>query len=173
MSTARTHYEVLHIQDDAELTSESVKQAYHRALLLYHPDKLQQSNTTTAAPKTAPRPAGNPTIDQIVAAYAVLSDPEQRKSYNAALKTSHGHNVSHQGIDTFDLDDMQYSEVNGRAFWQRGCRCDSKEGYIVTEYDLEKADKEQTAQQDGFQELLVQCRGCSLIVRITFAVTGE
>lgn len=172
MSTQQTHYEVLQISEEADLTSEYVKHAYRRALLVHHPDKVQQPNAPVDG-GLVQTDTGKPTIDQIVQAYSVLSDPSQRKSYDTALNTASGRSAAHHGIDSFDLDDFAYSEKDGHSIWQRDCRCDSEEGYIVTEQDLEQADREQNTQAGSVKELLVGCRGCSLFIRVSFAVSGE
>jgi DnaJ-class molecular chaperone len=169
MSVRQTHYEVLELQENAQLTPDIVKQAYHRALLKHHPDKAQQATARGTSDDVTQ--GGKPTIDGIVVAYTVLSDGILRKSYDSALRAASGQAVAHRGIDLFDLDDMQYSEVDGHEIWRRDCRCDSKEGYVVTGKDLERADKEQFAHADGTKELLVPCRGCSLFIRVSFAVS--
>ena len=171
MSTQQTHYQVLQIPPEANLKAEYVKQAYHRALLVHHPDKAQQY---AHAPDELLQPAAaRPTIDQIVSAYTVLSDPTKRKSYDATLKSSSNQNVMHRGIDSFDLDDLVYAEKDGHGIWQRACRCDSGEGYIVTDQDLERADSEHDMNPDGSKDIIIGCRGCSLFIRVTFAVAGD
>lgn len=172
MSTQQTHYQVLQIPPEPDLKAETVKQAYHRALLVHHPDKAYQVNVHAPSEFSATA-IEKPTIDQIVRAYAVLSDPSQRKSYDAALKSSSKQNVAHRGIDSYDLDDLEYTEKDGHGIWQRPCRCDSGEGYIVTQQDLERADSEQEPNPDGSKEIIVGCRGCSLFIRVTFAVESD
>ncbi len=181
-STSRTHYNVLNLSQKSDLTFEEVKQAYHHTLLTHHPDKVKQdfalgkaitSNATTATKPTS-------SIDEIVSAYTVLSDPAKRTVYDRTLKVQlatlahHSLNTSgHAGLESHDLDDLTYSEdgQTGRGTWSRGCRCGSEQGYVVTGEDLETADRSyEHNEYNGAREILVACRGCSLLLRISFLV---
>ena len=79
-----SYYEILqlsHSEDSKPLTRDDVKAAYHRALLIHHPDKATTRNAS--AEPIAPRSANHDddhndgsayyTIDQIVGARHVLS----------------------------------------------------------------------------------------------------
>jgi DnaJ-class molecular chaperone len=174
MSTSLSHYEVLQLRPEDGLPPDTVKQAYHHALLLHHPDKAQQV-TSIHTSQSASKPSHPISIDQIVQAYTVLSDPTQRESYNAHLKSStDAHRAtSHRGIESYDLDDLTYTEHDGVGTWRLSCRYDSgdSDGYIVTEDDLERAARED---QDGvLKEILVGCRGCSLFIRVVFAIAPD
>jgi len=172
MPERQTYYEVLDLCPDGSLQPEYVKQAYHRALLVHHPDKARQVHARESR-STDHESHNKPTIDQIVSAYTVLSDPLQRKSYDAALKTSTTQTLPHRGIQSFDLDDLSYTEEDGHGVWSHSCRCDSGEGYIVTDQDLEAADSDQKSSGDIVNEVLVGCRGCSLFIRVTFATAAD
>jgi molecular chaperone DnaJ len=64
------HYDTLHIAPTA--TSAEIKQSYRRLVKLFHPD----SNQKTADPEQ---------IVRINIAYEVLSDPQQRRTYDRKL----------------------------------------------------------------------------------------
>src|SRR6476646_4550720 len=64
------HYDTLHITPTA--TSAEIKQSYRRLVKLFHPD----SNQKTADPEQ---------IVRINIAYEVLSDPQQRRTYDRKL----------------------------------------------------------------------------------------
>jgi curved DNA-binding protein CbpA len=71
---AVTHYEILHVSRRAR--PEGVRRAYRRLAQRYHPDKL----------------GGHADAERVMAAlneaYAVLSDPERRASYDRAIGAS-------------------------------------------------------------------------------------
>ena len=177
----RTHYDVLGVSRTSDLTSADIKQAYHETLLTYHPDKIQQASPSRLSPTSVPFQATSrvPTIDDIVSAYAVLSDSTKKAAYDVDLKSqwiipNRGPNPpSHAGLETYDLDEMEYNEKSGCGTWSRRCRCGNEQGYLVTEEELEDANqgcKEPATQDDSTREILVACRGCSLLIRVTFAV---
>jgi DnaJ-class molecular chaperone len=176
MSTSPSYYEILQLRPEDDLTPDTVKQAYHNALLLHHPDKARQV-TSTESSHALSKPPQPISIDQIVQAYTALSDPEQRKAYNIQLKSINGslHATAHRGIESYDLDDLTYTEHEGVGTWSLSCRHDSGDGdgYFVTEEDLERAASEDGDDNGGLKELLVGCRGCSLFIRIVFAVAPD
>jgi diphthamide biosynthesis protein 4 len=156
-----THYDVLQLARDADwsrLSPDDIKAAYRRALLIHHPDK---TTIYVKAVKLSPTPKYS--IDEIVVAYDVLSDPEKRATYDAALDTRDGLRSSeksaHMGVETFDLEELAYDET--RSIWSKSCRCGDECGYILTESDLERES------QHG--EIYVGCRGCSLFIKVLFA----
>ncbi|KPI39703.1 Diphthamide biosynthesis protein 4 [Cyphellophora attinorum] len=165
MSDSQTHYELLGLSAGSDITPKDVKEAYHQALLRYHPDKVHRSaslSLSTADAKYVP------TIDRIVEAYNTLLDPSLRKAYDASLRSS-VKSVAHHGIELFDLEDFEHHENADGDRWTKSCRCGSPVAYVLSEEDLEQVVKEQPTQPDGLQEILLGCRGCSLFVRVTFA----
>ncbi|HIC91188.1 MAG TPA: J domain-containing protein [Syntrophaceae bacterium] len=66
---ARDYYEVLGVKRDA--TTEEIKRAYRKLALKYHPDRTKGDR------------AAEEKFKEINEAYAVLSDPEKRKQYDA------------------------------------------------------------------------------------------
>ena len=183
-STAKTHYDVLNLPRKSGLTPAEVKQAYHQTLLTYHPDKIKQKQDSPSSTRPISKPAtataSVPSIDEIVCAYSVLSDPTKRATYDTTLKAQLTNLAQprldasgHAGLESYDLEELDYSEEQDTAqgTWSRGCRCGNEQGYVVTEEELE--DLSQAYQQDGSggtREVIVGCRGCSLLVRVTYAV---
>ena len=156
------HYKVLALPSAQlsrkQLTEQDIKLAYRRALLLHHPDK------STPAQKPG---NSNPTIDQITMAYKTLTDPAARSEYDRllSLKSSTGipSQASHSGLETVDLDELLYDYV--QETWYRSCRCGKERAYVITERDLEN--------NTEYGELVAGCQGCSLWLRVTFAVAED
>lgn len=158
------HYAILMLthskENRATPTEKEIKLAYRRALLSHHPDKSNLTQVST--PKH--------TIDQITIAYKTLVDPVARSEYNRllALKPSTAaastlSQTSHPGLETVDLDELAYDDERG--IWYRSCRCGKERGYAVSEEELE------SSIEHG--EVLTGCQGCSLWLRVTFAVAED
>ena len=159
-SVPQNHYDVLLLDSRQALSLEIIKRAYHRALLLSHPDK---SNVATPL-----RPKY--TIDQITHAYNVLKDPSERSSFDRSIRLNNQNSTltkkpteSDPTGEVVDLDELEYDDKQN--LWYRACRCGQERGFMVTESDLEK----RTA--DG--EALVGCQGCSLWIKVLFAAQDE
>ena len=158
---ASDHYEVLGLSThryDVDLPASRLRDAYKRALLLHHPDKEVEARRGDV-PANA-----EVTVDDVAQAYKTLSNPEERKQYDQMLRmkasTDSGDRVHHTGLEIVDLEDLEYDD--GTQAWVRPCRCGSDGGFIVTEDELERQAK------DG--ELVVGCKGCSLWIKVLFAV---
>lgn len=179
-TTNRDYYEILNIPSSSAknlpiVSKQQLKNAYHKALLKHHPDK--------SSPSPTPAPGGRGgalayTIDDITNAYKVLSDPElraeydrdlilQRKSFNKAAGKTDDDVSFHTGLEVVDLEDMteQDDEATRSLIWHRGCRCGDEKGFIVTEDELEA--------EAHHGEILVGCRGCSLWIKVLFAVEED
>jgi len=163
----RTHYDVLNLPrhgDWSRLSKEEVKAAYRRALLIHHPDKAP--NSTLKSPDGPRTPLYS--IDDIVIAYETLLDSVKRFEYNQSLDKdqsyglsgANGHTGTHIGVEVYDLEDLEYDER--KNVWSKSCRCGDEQGYIMTESDLEKES------QSG--EIYAGCRGCSLFIKVLFAL---
>uniref|UniRef100_A0A0B7JP59 Diphthamide biosynthesis protein 4 n=1 Tax=Bionectria ochroleuca TaxID=29856 RepID=A0A0B7JP59_BIOOC len=163
---AVSHYQVLNLTqslvDSHHNPPTLIKRAYHRALLQNHPDKAARS------------PASSSTfysVDQITAAYTVLSSPRDRAAYDASARLSqqqqqHGGGQDdpasvqfRTGVENVDLDDLPFDE--GKDVWYRSCRCGNDRGYVFGEDDLEEV--------GGEGELMVGCLDCSLWLNVHFA----
>ncbi|KAI0101584.1 hypothetical protein GGR51DRAFT_563271 [Nemania sp. FL0031] len=169
----------------------AIKQAYHKALLKYHPDKKPQdsppppatTNTTSTSSKPQAKSSnGKPsssshfiyTVDQIQHAYSVLSDARQRREYDRQLllissssATAQKHSVStrfHTGVETVDLDDLGFDERGGGVYFG-SCRCGNARGFQFTEAELEEHEEDLV--------LMVQCLDCSLWMRVLFDAAEE
>jgi len=144
------YYTILNLssrKQDPSLSPTEIKSAYKKALLVHHPDKVKSKSQIS--------------IDTIALAYKILSSPDLRQAYDKSLSTSSPQQkVFHTGLDTVDLDDLDFDE--SRAVWLRGCRCGDEGDFVVTEGELEKN------VEDG--ELIVGCRGCSLWLRVLFGI---
>lgn len=74
-ATSKTYYEALEIQQDA--TSTIIKKAYRRLALKYHPDKNREPSATDQ-------------FRAVSEAYEVLSDDDQKREYDRALRSGMG-----------------------------------------------------------------------------------
>jgi diphthamide biosynthesis protein 4 len=170
---SHTHYDVLRLARDdfSSLSKDDIKAAYRRALLKNHPDKGAGADGKTALKSCSNSTATSTaryTIDEITTAYDTLSEPARRVEYDRTLaqrehpgwKHASGQKGTHTGVDAYDLADLEYDEVNNS--WSKSCRCGDEIGYTLTESDLEKES------QQG--EVYVGCRGCSLFIKVLFAV---
>lgn len=175
--TEPTYYEVLALpkalvdDSNAEQIPIIIKQAYHRALLRHHPDKAPQALKTpsrTSIPSSSSTQTTF-TIDQITTAYTTLSSPTLRAEYNTHIRTARdsanhpAQSTFQTGIETIDLDDLDYSDSDAR--WFKPCRCGNERGFTFGESDLEEA--------GDLGELIVGCQDCSLWLRVCFAVVED
>ena len=157
----QSHYEVLSLPATQalrnQLNEQDIKLAYRRALLLHHPDKSTPPQTTS--------PSTKPTIDQITLAYKTLISPTLRTKYDRtqALKAPTATITSHPGHETIDLDDLLHDDQQN--IWYRSCRCGKERAYTITEEELEMNAEE--------GEIVAGCQGCSLWLRVTFAVAED
>lgn len=178
------HYETLDLPFPIpSLTPQQLKLAYHKALLKHHPDKATASSIdpTSSPSPSSPTNGTNPqsqsqqqtyTIDQITSAYKTLSNASLRKSYDLTLRQNRAEqkkgDAFHTGLEPIDLEDFECEEcddADAGDIWFRGCRCGDERGFIVTEEDLEK--------EIETGEVVVGCRGCSLWVKVLFAVDDD
>lgn len=176
-----SHYEILGLDPRDKHSLADIKLAYRQTLLTHHPDKLESTVrphvTLSASSKSLSGTV--PSVDAIVSAFHVLSDPSTRAEYDSVLQTEHknavlrGKPYDHAGLDSFDLEDLVFEEdATSPGSWYKGCRCGQERGFVVTEKDLEEASGEddKTTGCSASRSILVECTGCSLLIRITFAV---
>jgi diphthamide biosynthesis protein 4 len=155
------HYQVLNLPSRSTASQNDIKLAYRRALLRHHPDKCgKQSSNTNTQPLY--------TLDQVFLAYRTLVNPTDRFEYDRKMKTSnsagsHNGTEGHPGLETSDLDDLAYD--SDRLTWSKSCRCGNQKGFVINEKDLED--------NAEYGELLTGCGGCSLWLRVTFAVLED
>lgn len=153
------------------LSKQTVKLAYHKALLRHHPDKASAIARGLRAPSND---AGESrySIDEITTAYKTLSDPVLRAEYDRALRLDRAKvterektDVFHTGLEVVDLEDLECDESGEEICWFRGCRCGDDRGFLVTEDELER--------EVEHGEIIVGCRGCSLWLKVLFAVEDD
>ncbi|WPG98700.1 Hypothetical protein R9X50_00149400 [Acrodontium crateriforme] len=154
-------YDILSLEAKQHLPlipPQEIKNAYKQALLKHHPDKA-----TIGAGQLS---VSDVTVDDISLAYKTISDPKLRADYDQAWKISQANDftatngrVHKTGLDTIDLDALDYDEAS--RTWSKGCRCGDTQGFIVSEANLEDHI------EDG--ELTIGCKGCSLWLRILFS----
>ncbi|CAL5873555.1 uncharacterized protein PFLUO_LOCUS7835 [Penicillium psychrofluorescens] len=189
-STDADYYAILNLPFTGSsgpiLSKQQIKLAYHKALLAHHPDKAStvalepglQGSTPYQTPGrgqgqgqgTAPQRTY--TIDEITTAYKTLSDPFLRADYDRVIRLDRAKvaerektgDVFHTGLEIVDLEDLACDEDGAGATmcWYRGCRCGDERGFLVTEADLER--------EAEHGEIVLGCRGCSLWLKVLFAV---
>src|SRR5438105_3322378 len=76
------------------LSPQTIKRAYHRALLRHHPDK---SHSNPSIPPSTSTPKEAPSIDDLTLAYTTLSSPSLRSTYDKSLFQS-AHSVTKQPL---------------------------------------------------------------------------
>ncbi|CAG9971685.1 unnamed protein product, partial [Clonostachys byssicola] len=147
-----------------------IKRAYHRALLQNHPDKASRSRASSSSSSLSSSTFYS--VDQITAAYTVLSSPRDRAAYDASARLSQQHGGGQDdptsaqfrtGVENVDLDDLPFDE--GKDVWYRSCRCGNDRGYVFGEDDLEEV--------GGEGELMVGCLDCSLWLNVHFAQVDD
>ncbi|RMZ19475.1 hypothetical protein D0859_16531 [Hortaea werneckii] len=107
------HYERLGLAPrprDSTLSAEAIKHAYRQALLLHHPDKLQEHPELRAE------------YD-----FALLHEASNAREQGRVHQT---------GLETVDLDTLDFQDDS--ETWTRSCRCGDPKGFIVSELELEK-----------------------------------
>lgn len=174
------HYTILALPSPSTLkapapSEKDIKNAYRRAILLNHPDKASIPAADTAGRQSQQKSQSLYSIDAITVAYRTLISPALRIEYDRSLAltapspTSTGafaqpHNP---GLETIDLDEMHYvssdePEADGSGLWWKGCRCGKEMAFVIPERELEEYAEE--------GEVVIECGGCSLWVRIVFGV---
>ncbi|KAL8737341.1 MAG: hypothetical protein Q9181_001758 [Wetmoreana brouardii] len=139
-----------------------IKSAYRRALLSNHPDKSQSSIPDQAKQNKY-------TIDEVTRAYKTLGDPTSRLHYDKRRgpksegTAENNHRDHHTGIEAIDLDDLDYDGHRGE--WRRGCRCGDGIGFKITEDELQRS--------CDYGEVIAECPGCSLCLKVTFALADD
>jgi curved DNA-binding protein CbpA len=156
------------------LSKQTVKLAYHKALLKHHPDKASAVAPDSRLARSPSNRNGESryTIDEITTAYKTLSDPSLRAEYDRALRLDRVKvaerektDVFHTGLEVVDLEDLACDESDESVCWYRGCRCGDDRGFLVTEDELER--------EAEHGEIIVGCRGCSLWLKVLFAVEDD
>ena len=126
MATTRDYYEILSVERSAD--GETIKRAYRRLAMKYHPDRNPGDEEAERAFKEAAE------------AYEVLSDDAKRRRYDqfghAGLRGQAGHDFSH--MDAGDIFSM-FEDIFGGAFGGGGGsrRARASRGYsLETEVEI-------------------------------------
>lgn len=158
-------YQILSISRTA--TPSDVKAAYHRALLLYHPDKASNRSSIGYSTsrvngdlKRSLEQPSSPSVDEIQKAYVTLFDPLLRVDFDARLtnSTTISEKGSQRPAEVVSLEEFA-PVVDGSETLSYPCRCGGS--YRVTEEQLE-ADVH-----------LIGCQGCSEVVWVGYEVVEE
>lgn len=172
------YYQILNLPfgPSTSLTKQQLKLAYHKALLRHHPDKASSiaSDTTLRTSSSSSSTSSETfTIDEITTAYKTLTNPTLRADYDRILRLDRVKgaerektgDVFHTGLEVVDLEDLGCDESGDEIVWFRGCRCGDERGFLVSEDELEK--------EVEHGEIVVGCRGCSLWLKVLFAVGDD
>jgi diphthamide biosynthesis protein 4 len=143
------YYALLGITRSA--SPDTIKGAYHRALLLLHPDKQRQNADDLS-------PSAN--IGLLQDAFLTLSTTTQRAAYDAQYELSCKAPRPAQVVSLEDFDCSDSEGPDGAvSIWSLACRCGGM--YKVTEDDLERG------------RHLVGCENCSEVVWVGYEVVEE
>lgn len=130
----------------------TIKAAYHRALLRLHPDKQRP---TTGDDPSSPSPSAAATnIGLLQDAFLTLSTMTQRAVYDSQFDLSR--RKAPRPAQVVSLEDFDGSDA---AEWTLACRCGGM--YRVTEDDLERG------------RHLVGCESCSEVVWVGYEMVEE
>lgn len=141
------------------ISHQEIKDAYRRALLSNHPDKVQDLGVLHSKKIRY-------SIDQVTNAYKTLTNKVYRLQHDRQLelnpkdKDDTRYENLYSGIETVDLDELHYDCA--RSEWHCDCRCGDAKGFSLNENDLHQSSEQ--------GELVVECPGCSLRLKVTFAV---
>ena len=136
------YYTLLGITRSA--SPDTIKAAYHRALLRLHPDKQRPS---------ADQPSPSSTnIGQLQDAFLTLSKAPQRAAYDAQHELSR---KAPRPAQVVSLEDFEFSDPE----WTLTCRCGGV--YRITEDDLERG------------RHLVGCEACSEVVWVGYEMVED
>ena len=107
-----TYYQTLNVHQDA--TNQNIREAYRRLAFEYHPDR------------NAENPLAAEKMKEINEAYAVLSDPDKRRQYDAMFH-QYGHNANDQFRQSYSEQEIfkgsdihQIFEEMAKSFGLRG-----------------------------------------------------
>ncbi|CAJ2501509.1 Uu.00g043620.m01.CDS01 [Anthostomella pinea] len=199
-----TLYEILsltpkHLEGQAASAQQRVvKQAYHKALLKYHPDKnnnaassgsgsdspskpqpksKSKSKSTTTKTSSSSTPNSNSdsspityTVDQIQHAYTILSDSKTRSEYTRSLQTSQKSISTRHRVSTQFHTGVETVDLDDVGFDERrGVYFRSCRCGNARGYAFTEDNLEEV-EDDGV--LMVECLDCSLWLRVLFTAAA-
>jgi diphthamide biosynthesis protein 4 len=136
-------YQLLSVSKDA--SPSDIKIAYHRALLLFHPDKAGARPSASSVNSLI-------SISQIKEAYETLSTPELRAEYDSFRPTASS--SASRPAQVISLDDFEVCGEVDQDIWRYNCRCDGM--YKITSMDMEEGHH------------LVGCNSCSEVIWVGY-----
>lgn len=149
-------YEIL--ECDQEATQDQLKVAYHRLLLVHHPDKQIEAQNDVES------------FLKIQSAYKLLSNPSQRANYDSLLKEL----ALKEKANQFGVESDSVSLLLEKDFDYRdgvySCECARCGGiYSVTKIEIQDLLKELVNTDTTDTQSLIaalQCNTCSLITNV-------
>jgi diphthamide biosynthesis protein 4 len=146
-----SYYSLLCIARSA--SPNTIKAAYHRALLRVHPDKIRQR---------ADDPTQLEDVGLLHDAFLTLSSATLRSAYDAQVKLNRRTDprpAQVVSLDRFECSSLEGSDGGAISTWTLGCRCGGI--YEVTDDHLER----------GLH--LVECGSCSEVIWVGYEVVKE
>ncbi|KZT65021.1 hypothetical protein DAEQUDRAFT_562002 [Daedalea quercina L-15889] len=148
------YYAILSVSPTS--TSAEIKQAYHQALLVHHPDKQQSQHGTGGEGIIFGKGVD---VALLQRAYQILTSPTDRAAYDAS-RAEAGTKRGPRPAQIISLEDFEEVDSDiGQTTWTYSCRCGG--AYIVMEKELE----------DG--QHLVGCNSCSEAVWVGYEVVED
>lgn len=141
------YYAVLSVSRDASPIA--LKDAYHRALLTHHPDKVHSPGSQQIP------------VSVIKEAYETLSSPVKRERYDRSLarkKIEHGGPRPAQVISLEEFDAIGEDD-DEELVWTYNCRCGGV--YRISETDMEAG------------KHLIACDDCSEVVWVGYELAED
>jgi diphthamide biosynthesis protein 4 len=159
-----THYEVLQVLPEADVTT--IKAAYHKAALLYHPDKRRRSASTLPdADNDNDDADDSQQFQRLQVAWECLRNAEKRQVYDEELwLLSKQQSARQAGAIPLERSDCreEYVDSLGDYTLMYTCRCgmdvDTAEVAAEDDEDDDNDDDVLPADKD-----LITCSGCSLV----------
>jgi diphthamide biosynthesis protein 4 len=137
------YYRLLCVSRSA--STAEIKAAYHRTLLIFHPDK--QSSSTATYPSSLD-------ISLIKDAYATLSSYHLRARYDAQLQHQSG-SMGPRPAQIISLEEFEEQEASTDSIsWCYKCRCGG--AYRISEDDMDRG------------QHLIGCGSCSEVVWVGY-----
>lgn len=124
---------------EATASADELRRAYHARCLKLHPDKVEPDERSSAE------------FHKVRDAWALLGDPISRRAHDEGARRRTEHLEAEQSAaDVVGFDEMRCAGPDSPREWPCRCGCVYRVG---------------AAELDG-GELLVECDGCSLCIRV-------
>lgn len=151
LATFIDFYDLLSLPRNDHISKEDIRRAYHRKLLLLHPDKLKSNSSSNAT-----QPTHSTDIALLKEAFTTLVDPEKRRIYDASTERHTGTRPA----QVVSLEDFMISDdTSENVVYSHICRCGGS--YYISVVDME-ADVH-----------LISCETCSESIWVGYEVVEE